>query len=115
MSKNKILNCSAPPPIYPSATIHILVMSKHVYHVYRYGSMENDGTANAGTGNCWYWKMPVLENDRTGKCRYWKMPVLENASTGKCRYWKLPVLENAGTGKCRYWKLPVLENAGTGK
>ena len=47
------------------------------------GSMENDGTANAGTGNCRYWKMTVLENDGTGKCRYWKMPVLENDGTGK--------------------------------
>ena len=28
--------------------------------------LENDGTANAGTGNCQYWKMPVLENDGTG-------------------------------------------------
>ena len=41
--------------------------------------MENDGTENAGTGKCRYWKMPVLENAGTGKCRYWKMPVLENA------------------------------------
>ena len=45
--------------------------------------LENDGTENAGTGKCQYWKMTVLENAGTGKCRYWKMPVLENAGTGK--------------------------------
>ena len=60
--------------------------------------LENAGTANAGTGKCRYWKMPVLENAGTGKCRYWKLPVLEIASTGKCRYWKLAILENASIG-----------------
>ena len=50
------------------------------------GVLENAGTANAGTGKCWYWKLPVLENGGTGKWRYWKMTVLENAGTGKCRY-----------------------------
>ena len=50
--------------------------------------LENAGTANAGTGKCRDWKIPVLENDGTGKCRYWKMTVLEIDSS---------LLENDGT------------------
>ena len=46
------------------------------------GVLENAGTENAGTGKCWYWKMPALENAGTGKCWYWKMSVLDNADTG---------------------------------
>ena len=45
--------------------------------------LENAGTANVGTGNCRYWKMPVLENDGTGKWLYWKLTVLEDDGTGK--------------------------------
>ena len=47
--------------------VEIFRLLRVIIRVHKFGSMENDGTANAGTGNCRYWKMPVLENDGTGK------------------------------------------------
>ena len=31
------------------------------------GDLKNAGTANAGTGKCQYWKMPVMNNSGTGQ------------------------------------------------